>query len=82
MNAGEDLDTLVSDQLMNGIKRPYSRDISCAWQLVEVCKEEGILIKIECLLDTYRVSWYYEDIYASKPEEGICKLALLAKLDV
>jgi len=82
MSAGKHLDQLVADYLIKGGDRPYSTEISWAWQLIELCRCEGILIKVECLLDTYRISWHYEDVYAVTPEEGICKLALFAKLDL
>ena len=79
---GNTLDELVTSYVMDGLSKPYSKNIQNAWLLVDHLKEKGILVKIERLFDCYRVSWAYDDIYADTAAEGLCKLAIIASLNL
>lgn len=71
--------------------KPYSTDISAAWQVVEKMKEEGHLLLLE-LLGSVSGDWHAEfgkgyfpyvldgQTKAKSAPEAICKAALLAKV--
>ena len=93
MNSGKELDKLVSEKLMNGVKRLYSQNISDAWLIAERLVSMGwrvdILyslkeIKMNAIkiVDSSPYSLYakFGSIYANSVPEGLCKLGLLAML--
>lgn len=91
MHAGEKLDELVAEKLMNRVTRPYSRDLSDAWLIAEKLASEGWRVDIlyskrEIKLNAikmvgnspYSLFAKFGSIYADTVPEGLCKLGLLA----
>ncbi len=103
MRPGRDLDLLVCEKVFDnktlGSVKPYSTDISAAWQVVLACPEMRItfhrtinpsLIEGSASLKRLpdgRLEWFYvvyegHEVRTPEAPEAICKVALLAKLEV
>lgn len=93
MHAGEEMDKLVSEKMMNGVEKSYSSNISDAWLIVEKLVSMrwrvDILyslkeIKVNALKmvgnNPYSLFAKFGEIYADTVPEGICKLGLLAMI--
>ena len=93
MSAGDELDKLVSEEVMDGVKRSYSESICDAWLIAEKLVSLGWRVDILYSLEEIKVnaikmeegrpySLYakYGSIYADTVPEGLCKLGLLAMI--
>ena len=93
MHAGEELDQLVSEKVMDNVKKPYSQNISDAWLIAEKLASKGWRVDILYSLREIKVNAIkmvgnapyslfakFGSIYADTVPEGLCKLGLLAMI--